>query len=201
MPDYPKIELGVDKDGDTVHVLACHPQRHAYIENRVGKFGDLLVGATDLEGADVASVVSMLGSRAYDLLCALVPNLGKHVPEWEFRGYGSREAYEAGEYVESEDRSPTFPQIVAAFETAIKVNRFDVFKALRHMVDPKLLRAEMSLWLTERISNGSQSSPSPSGESPPSGFGTTDPTSDDESGSSPAQEPSNGSGALLPTSA
>ena len=201
MPEYPSVELGMDADGNVVHVLPCYPQRHAYIENRIGKrFGDLLAGAAELDGGDAETVVRSIGTQAYELLCALIPNLAKRVPEHEFRGYGSRDAYEAGEYDERDDRSPTFPQIVAAFETAIKVNRFDLFAALKQFVDPKLLRAELSLWLTERLSTGSQNSPTPSGESRQSDSGTIDPISEDGSPHSVAA-PVNGSGSLLTTSA
>lgn len=202
MPEHPVIELGVDEHGNAVHEIPCYPQRHAYLENRVGKFGDLLVDGLQVDGTpSVSAVLASAGSRAYELLCALIPNLAKRIPEYEFRGFGSREAYEDGDYDEAKDRSPSFAQIVAAFETAIKVNRFDVFTALKAVVDPKAIRVRVSEWILD--SDGLLSSPGTSGASPQSDSGTTDRT---PAPSEPHPDPSvsespNGSGSLLTTTA
>lgn len=62
------------------------------------------------------------GPESYKLLSVLVPALPEAMPEWEWNGYGSSDAEEAGEYVEALDRSPTTEEIVVAFETVMKVN-------------------------------------------------------------------------------
>jgi hypothetical protein len=193
MADHPKIQLGQ-------HEVPVYPQRHAYLTNRLGRFVDVLGSSWDGAGG-VDDVVRLLGGSVYDVLCALIPNLGNKMPEYEFRGFGSREAMDEGVYDEREDKSPTLPEIIVAFETAARVNRFDVFKALKGLVDPKLLRAELSLKVSEALSTGSPSSPGTSGESNPNGSGTTGPTEGQpERGSEPGV-PSRSSGDLLTTSA
>lgn len=170
MPDYPQITLGD-------HEIPAYPQKHAYLTNRVGKFVDQLA-ADAADFGTVSDVIGLLGDSAYDVLCALIPNLSKRMPRYEFAGYGSQDAYEVKDYDPELDKSPTFPEIVGAFETAIAVNRFDVFKALSGLVDPKMLRTDISLWISEQISSGSLSSPGTSGESQPTSSGTTVPTSE-----------------------
>jgi len=164
--DHPEVQLGS-------HTVPCYPQRHAYLTNRVGKFVDRLAGGADDLGG-ISDVVGLLGDSAYDVLCALIPNLSKRMPRYEFAGYGSQDAYDAKDYDPELDKSPTFPEIVEAFETAIAVNRFDVFKALKGLVDPKMLKADVSLWISEQISGGSPSLPGTSGESQPTSSGTTE---------------------------
>lgn len=189
MTDVRKITLGE-------HEIPVLPQRHAYIENRVARFAE---SATDegvgqlTEAGSIDSVLRVIGDGVYDLLAAIIPNLSKRIPKYEFRGYASKEAYDARDYDEAQDKSPTFPEIKAAFKVAIEVNDFDLFAHLKAIVDPQLLRAELSLWLTEHLSTGSASSPTPSGESPPSDSGTTVPTS--PAGSGPSEVTlANGSG-------
>jgi hypothetical protein len=196
MADHPEVILG----GKSVPV---YPQRHAYLSNRLGKFIDLLSGqADDLDS--VQAVVGILGDSVYDLLSALIPSLSKRITKYEWAGYGSQEAYDKGEYDEREDNSPTVPEIIGAFEEAIRVNRFDVFKALGQFVDPKALRASLSLWIAEQVSTASPSLPSISdGSTQSTSSGTTVPTSEDsEQPQSPSESESpNGSGSLLTTSA
>lgn len=170
MADFPEVNLGE-------HSIPCYAQRHAYLTNRVGKFVDRLAGGVgDVDG--VADVVGFLGDSAYDVLCALIPNLSKRIPRYEFAGYGSQEAFDTKDYDPELDKSPTFPEIVAAFETAIAVNRFDVFKALKGLVDPKMLRADLNLWMSQQISGSLPNSPSPSdGSARSTSSGTTVPTS------------------------
>jgi hypothetical protein len=184
MPDHPTC-LTIRSHARRSPIPA-YAQRHAYLTNRLGKFIDVM--ASQADGLDsISSAVSVMGDSAYDVLCALIPNLSKRVPKWEFAGYGSAEAYEQGEYDENEDKSPTFPEIVEAFEIAVRVNRFDVFKALGSLVDPKMLKAELSLWISDRLS-GSESSPSISAGSEASeSSGTTAPTSEDSSEDAPPE--------------
>ena len=92
-------------------------------------------------------MLAWLQGRSYELLCALIPVLEKRVPEYEFRGYGSREAMDTGDYDPEQDRSPTMPEIRGALTEASRVNGFDVFVHLKALVDPKLARR----WVTAQL--------------------------------------------------
>lgn len=157
------------------HTIPVYAQRHAYLINRLGRvLADLQETAGNIETADVLAYVQ---AHAYELLCALMPNLDKRLPEYEFRGYGSREAMDAGEYDEQADRSPTLPEIREALTRASEVNGFDVFVHLKGLVDPKLLRGWVSAQLAEAISPTLPSSPSANGESASTSSMTPAPTS------------------------
>lgn len=155
------------------HTLPVYAQRHAYLQNRLGRFIDRLVD----EGVEAGNVLDIVQSSAYELLVVLIPNLDKRVPEWEFKGYGSREAMDAGEYDEQTDRSPTVPEIRTAFEVAAKVNSFDVLKAVWKVVDPQLLRGLVTEQIAEAISPTSPTLPSENGASTSTPSTTTGPTS------------------------
>lgn len=95
------------------------PQRHARLRHRLSRqdFDKLMSG-------DYAA-------ESYRLLCVLIPAIDPEtpanranpggIPLWEYDGYGSQEAYERGEYVEEDDKSPDTAEIVNAFETALMV--------------------------------------------------------------------------------
>lgn len=158
--------------------VPVYPQKHAYLSNRLGRvIGQFASTGTDL---NATNFVGWLGGNTYDVLAALIPSLASRMPRHVFAGYPSAEAMEKGEYDEAADQSPTFPEIVAAFEAAVAVNRLDVLGNLKDLVDPTLLkatlRAEMSKALSGRYGS-SVSSPQPSGESPPPSTGPTPPTS------------------------
>ncbi len=57
-------------------------------------FGDL----------DTTQILAVVQESSYDLLAVLVPNLDKRIPEYEFRGFGSREAMGARRYNEPPHR-------------------------------------------------------------------------------------------------
>lgn len=166
-----KVTLGA-------HEIPVYPQRHAYLTNKMGTWMSTITDAGD----DVSGgqLLGFLGERSYEVLSVLIPTLPKRMPRWEWDGFGSAEAAALGRegYDEEQDNSPTVPQIIEAFETAIKVNRFDIFKALKNVVDPQLLRGWLNVQLAERLtSTTSPNSPSQSGESDPMSSGTTPPIS------------------------
>jgi hypothetical protein len=166
MPELVEVTLGE-------HTLPVYAQRHAYLLNRVGRFmRDLQETAGDLEGDDVAGYVQR---HAYDLLCALMPGFEKRMPEYEFRGYRSREAMDAGDYDEEADRSPTLPEIRTALTRASEVNGFDVLIHLKSLIDPKLVRGWLSAQLAEQILQNSPSSPSANGTLDSTSSGTNPP--------------------------
>lgn len=140
-----KIKLGE-------HEVDVFPQRHAYLTNKLGKYVDRLAGS-DLDFSDAAGVAVFLGSEAYDLLSVLLPQYGKRCPRYEFCGYGSQQALEAGEYQENADKSPTFEEIIEAFSVSARVQRFDTLKVLGKVVDPKLLRGWINARLAETLAN------------------------------------------------
>lgn len=159
--------------GDVAEV-PVYAQKWAYLNNRLGRtLNEFIASGSALSGAGVAAYA---GAGAYKLLCTLVPNFAKFVPEWKWMGYGSQSAMDAGVYDEDEDHSPTFPEIVTAFETVIRVNRFDLVKELRHLVDPQtadLIRKKIRVDVATAISESSPESPSPSGASAPTSSSTT----------------------------
>jgi hypothetical protein len=163
--------------------VPVYGQRHAWLTNQTVKFmqgliqdGDLNV---DIDADDPAGFINFLGARTYQLLCICIPAYGKRCKEYEFMGYGFQEAYEKGEYDESEDKSPTLPEILSAFEVAKQVNRFDVFKVIFNIIEPKMIKAWINARLAERLSSSApQNLRSIKGGSDPStSSGTSDPTS------------------------
>lgn len=154
-------------------------QRIGRLTNRtVDLLSDSFGSLTQLEDTDSAStdlgadMVKLGREKCYDALCLLMPQLAKRMPVWEFAGYGSAEAMEAGEFDEDKDRSPTWPQITRAFRTAKAVNEFDMFATIKNIAkelysktDPTMVGKLLNLAMAEGISRLSQSSAAPNGES------------------------------------
>lgn len=147
------------------HRLAVVPQRHARLRHL-------------LTGEDLQAVLGAEYSKhAYRVLCVLIPTLEKEMPEWEFDGYGSEEAWKEQDYDETLDKSPTVDQIVEAFEIAIKVsggNRLGKLLGLVQSVQKMTDQAEAE-------ANAASTPPSPDspgndGESPTPSTGAPSPT-------------------------
>lgn len=150
------------------HTIPCVAQRHAYLENRLGRFFESLtkLDTDGLTGDDIGnSLAKMFGEQTYEALCVFLPALSKRMPRWEFAGYASADAMLAGDYDDEADKSPTFPQIVAAFEMAVKVNRFDVFKGLLGKLDPTMVGQMLNVVVAEGTLKLSQNSALPNGAS------------------------------------
>jgi hypothetical protein len=151
-------------------------QRIGRMTNKGARFIESLT-TSDLQGLmdspDIgAGLVDLGRRRAYDALCLVVPQLSKRMAIWEFAGYASQEAMDAGDYDEAADRSPTWPQIVIAFEVAKRVNRFDFLDSIKTLVkglydraDPTMVGQWVNLAMAEAASRTLPSSPSMSGES------------------------------------
>lgn len=168
----PEVEVTL---GD--HTVPVYPQRHAYLTNHLTKFIESLT-KQDINTESPGDVIGFLGGRVYDLFAVALPTYVKRCPRWEFMGYGSAEAYEAQEYVEADDKSPTVPEQVTAFEVAARVNRFDIFTIIGKVVDPNLLKSWFNDQLARMILTGSASLPSTNGGSETSTpSGTTPSTS------------------------
>jgi hypothetical protein len=134
LADVPKVVLGE-------HEYTIYPQRHAYLTNRLGRAMAKLQDASAFESEALEGAIAMLGDRAYDLLLVFIPKL---MPEYEWAGYPTQEAFEAKDYNEEYDKSPSFPQIVNAFHVCLNVNRLDLLKHLGKVVNLDLVRAYMT---------------------------------------------------------
>lgn len=155
-------------------------QRHAYLENVLPM---KLVNAFQREdGLDQGTILSLGADGIYDVLCALIPALAPAFPKWQFRGYASMEAFAAGEYDPDVDlTSPTIPDILNAFEVAIRVNGIaDVSRYLGKIPGLRELVAKQVEFV---LSDESSSSPSALGASALTSSGTTAPTSTVKKGS------------------
>ena len=135
----------------------------------------------------VESFVRMLGERAYTVLATLIPALPSRMPEHIFRGYPTKQAYQAGEYDEATDSSPTFPEIVYAFEVAYRINRLDLVGNLKSLLDPQLIQRYLRLEMAKAMeaSMASRNSASESGDSAPPSSSAESPTM-----TSPPESPS-----------
>lgn len=152
-------------------------QPHAYLIHELSGFVDGLIGSgVDLD--DTQGIVRFVGDGMYGVLAVFYPDLAKRLPAHEFAGFPSASAHAAGEYDrEYARKTPTFPQIVAAFEAAVEVNGGDYFRKALGLVDPKLLKAVMTQATAGYLSRTSESSPPTSGESVPTSSGDDAPLS------------------------
>jgi hypothetical protein len=85
------------------HTLPVYPQRHAYLSNRLGRFIDDLLQDASGTSTPAASSTAVQQS-SYELLCVLVPNLEKRVPEYEFGATHPGRRW-TGDYDEQADKS------------------------------------------------------------------------------------------------
>ena len=104
------------------------------------------------------------------------------MPEWEFNGFPTKEAWEADDYNEDYDKSPDPAQIKAAFTIAVHANGVDALKSLGKLIGPDLIRAYVAGLMKDsleqrRLTSGSATSSATSGpDTPSTTSGTTDPT-------------------------
>lgn len=133
-----------------------------------------------LEGDDaVTSFFNLIQGRVYEVLHVFIPDL---MPEWEFNGYASQTAADEDQYDEEADNSPTHPQVLNAFKTAIQVNGLGWVKKLQNFFDIRQIQAETKLSLArlgtamrDRLESG------PTSQSSPQANGASDQTSSGES--------------------
>jgi len=177
-----EVTLGADPaTGEGGVTVPVYPQRHAYLTARLGRFVSELGEAGQTLAID--NIASAAGEQAYALLTALIPNLSKRLPEWEFRGFQSREAM-GGEYDPALDvSSPSIPEIRHAIKIAGEVNGLDILSHLKSglgtLVDPTVLRSIVTgqlLDVMDSASTISPSSPSATGDSASTSSGTPPPT-------------------------
>lgn len=108
------------------HPYAIYEQRIGYLQNKLKRtFAQLVT-------RDVESPDDLLGAvvvnPSYKLLRVFIGS--KLMPEWEFEGYPTKEAWEAGDYKPEYDRSPGPTQAREAIRVASRVNSLDLFKSV-----------------------------------------------------------------------
>jgi hypothetical protein len=160
------------------HEYTVHPQRHAYLRHRLGDKIELL--GQNLNLIADGNFLDQIVDQAYEFLSVFIPEM---MPQWEFEGYGTPEAFEARSYDEAADRSPTTGQIIGAFEAALRVNRLDLVKHLKGPLQTLLgddyLAAQLKVGvgtMTERALGDSPSSPPENGASAQTSSGQDAPT-------------------------
>lgn len=160
--------------GDHEYVMV--PQRWARLRNKLPE----VASGLQTEGlSDWGELLNMLGDRAYSLLQIFIPDL---MPTWEFNGYPTKEAEEAGEYNEEYDKSPEPGQIQDAIAAAGKLHRLDILQSLGKMVGPELIRAFLAGLMRQTLErrelmSDSESGFATSGDTASTSSGTTAPTS------------------------
>jgi hypothetical protein len=125
-----------------------------------------------------AAVIEIVGDRLYYVLCTFIPALPEWLPEHEFNGYASPQAYEQDRYDEDEDKSPTFPQFLDAFDVIVEVNGGKRFlDMLGKVLDWDKIKTSLSTKASEWIEESSTPQPSLPGTSTESGPTSSTPTS------------------------
>lgn len=148
MPDQESIEITLGE-----HTFRALPQPHARLLHYIP---GIVAGAVEDADGDVdgTHLVAVLGEGLYELLEAFFGegHLRKKLPPWEFHGYANKEAWKAREYDDqAAQASPTAPQIITALDQLIALNGGDVFKKMFGWLDPKPIRAAISLRIAEAI--------------------------------------------------
>lgn len=161
------------------------PQRQARLT--AGLAGIVQAAAASADGLTAATMVRFATGRMFEVLCTLIPSLDE-LPEWKFAGFKSEEAFKAGEYDKDADNvSPSVPELLDAFKTAIVVNRLDV--VVGAILDPKVVRAvkaEVNAVILDSISSSFQNSPLASGAFP---WTTSSPALPTDTGSEASHSP------------
>lgn len=146
MAEHPHIQFGE-------HSLPIYEQAPMRIIRRIGKLRDAFVGAVDDAGEfDPETLFSGLGERVYYLFVTFIPNLPERMPEYEFWGYPSRDAYDSGAFDEDRDgeKAAKFTQWLDAFDVIVQVHGGKRFTDLLGKVLPaEILRAEIGLAFSE----------------------------------------------------
>jgi hypothetical protein len=166
--------LDPEKDGARVQLgdneYLVVPQRIGYLRSKLGK---ALEGLADMNlSAD--NILDVLGDRAHAVLKVFIPDL---MADYEFAGYATREAREAGDYNPEYDKSPSPKQIRRAFTVAAQVNEIDLLKHLGKLIGPDVIRSYLAGAMADSMTSDLVSSSATSGDTPSTSSGTKVPTS------------------------
>jgi len=169
--------------GDYTHTVV--PQRIGRLKKRLGRaMGDL----QNLNAGSLEAFVDEGLERAHAILAVFIPDL---MPLYEFCGYRSQAAMEDDADDDEGEYGPTLPDIVAAFEVVMRVNRLDLLGHLRSVISPTLMRAYVSEAIADslrasdplgRTSSSPSTSSTPGPDTPLTTSGTTLPTSVESAG-------------------
>lgn len=179
------------------HSLPVYPQSLPYLEKRLGKTITAYMEQAQTEELSAEGFFRFIGDGIYEVLSVLIPALPRHMPEFEWHGYESQAAMDAGGEIAPDNPGPTWAQIVDAGKAVWSVNRFDVLGQFSKLVDPTKLKTDLTnriryeMATRGRSSDRQSSSPSRPGTSPqekPSGTGLT--TGSSEGSPSPGSSPS-----------
>ncbi len=146
------------------HEYTVVAQPLAYLEMELG---DVFAGLSGVDKpADLADVVTEnatstdtpaarqgfgeVAGPGYDILKVFIPDL---MPEYEFRGFASEDAFANGVRDRAAARcAPTVPQVVEAFEVIFKVNRLDVVKHLGKVIPKGLVEKFLKQAIGDSVS-------------------------------------------------
>jgi hypothetical protein len=133
------------------HQYEVKDQPLPYLRHELGAFFETLTAAE----VDASNVLEFLSGRAHEVLKVFIPDL---MPLWEWNGYATAHAMEAGEYDAVAARNGPKPsEIRTAITVCMKVSGMDAYKVLGKIVDPTLLRAWVTRELTRFLSSTSLS--------------------------------------------
>lgn len=164
--------------GDEEYSLAAQPYPRLF--RQLSEFGDELQALGEMDATDAAGMVSALGGRVHGFLKIFIPNL---MAEYRFAGFATQAAFDAGELDEqAEAAAPTLPQLIDAVEAAFEVNGGKRLGGLLgKLLGPALgqqVQRLVAATLSERLAQGSTSSPSRPDGAPPGGSTAASPTPD-----------------------
>jgi hypothetical protein len=143
------------------HEYAMLPQPLGYLRSQLG----LALG--NLENIDIEanSVVGLLTERGYAILKVFIPEF---MPEWEFNGFPTKEAWQSNQYDREYDHSPTPKEIKKAFIAGAELNEIDLLKHLGKVIGPDLLKGLVVEALQKSMKESGSSSTSSAPSTPPS---------------------------------
>lgn len=149
------------------------PQPYPRLFRQLSEFGDELQQLGEMDATDAAGVVAALGERAHAFLKIFIPNL---MSENQFAGRGEDGRFDPV----AEDRAPTLPQLIDAVEAAFEVNGGKRLGGLLgKLLGPALgqqVQRLVAASLSERLAQGSMSSPSPNAGRTPASSTAPSPT-------------------------
>lgn len=103
-----------------------------------GLSSDLSPESVDEDLLSQENILDLLGNRVYLLLYAFIGE--DLMPEWEFNGYPTREAWQAGDYKREYDPGVKPSQVKKALIAGAELNEIDLLKHLGKLIGPSLVK-------------------------------------------------------------
>lgn len=146
------------------HEVPVVGQSIPYLEHELrSSLGEVVGGFAGGEiEASAEGIMSLGWGTVYKVLGALIPDMKARIPEYQWHGYATREAFDSNDDDAREfDNTPTMPQVITAFEVVAQVNRWDALKSLGKVAEGLLERLGIDFsGLGERIETEMDSKPS-----------------------------------------